>query len=135
MSSMNLSEAARVWGVARATIYRHRNNGTLSVNKSGRKVTVDAAEMQRVFGNPKKVAGEDVSRETGNDTSHGTTGDSASVQATIAVLEERNASLQAQLERALDTEQRLLGIVEKQQMLLTDQREQPAGFLARIFKR
>ena len=53
MASFSLSEAARMWGVSRATINRYRKNGKISVTADGSAVTVDASEMIRVFGQTK----------------------------------------------------------------------------------
>lgn len=54
MALMTLGKAAKQWNLARGTIYAAAKNGKLSVSKNGQgHYQVDAAEMSRVYGQPK----------------------------------------------------------------------------------
>lgn len=55
-------EAARVWGVGRATLQRAISAGELSVSSEK---LIDPAEMLRVYGEPKRNSGPAQSRQTG----------------------------------------------------------------------
>lgn len=55
-------EAARVWGVGRATLQRAISAGELSVSSEK---LIDPAEMLRVYGEPKRNSGPAPSRQTG----------------------------------------------------------------------
>lgn len=54
MALMTLGKAAKQWNLARGTIYSAAKNGKLSVTKNSQgHYQVDAAEMSRVYGQPK----------------------------------------------------------------------------------
>lgn len=53
MAQLNISEAARHWGVSRQTLYTYRDQGkiTFGQDEKGNPI-VDSAELVRVFGEP-----------------------------------------------------------------------------------
>jgi septal ring factor EnvC (AmiA/AmiB activator) len=54
MAIMTLGKAAKQWNLARGTVYAAAKNGKLSVSKNSQgHYQVDAAEMSRVYGQPK----------------------------------------------------------------------------------
>jgi septal ring factor EnvC (AmiA/AmiB activator) len=54
MVAMTLGKAAKQWNLARGTVYAAAKNGKLSVTKNSQgHYQVDAAEMSRVYGQPK----------------------------------------------------------------------------------
>jgi len=57
MAKLSISQAARDWSIARSTLQRAIQNGTVSIgsHKNNRK-TVDTSEMMRVYGEPSSVA-------------------------------------------------------------------------------
>lgn len=98
-------EAARLWGVSRASLQRAISSGKLSV--TGNK-QIDPAEMTRVFGQAKGPA--EPARASQNEP-----GESTQVATRIARLETENEMLRemlkradAQLDQAMETV-RLLG--------------------------
>lgn len=104
---MNMSqrEAARRWGVPRATLQRAIASGKLSLTSDKR---VDVAEMVRVFGNPEPA-------QTGPNGPIEPPSDPPQLALTVARLEAENAALRelvkradAERDRALETVQRLL---------------------------
>ena len=137
MARLNLSQAASQWGVSRATIYRYKNKGDLSVIKEGKRTFVDTSEMMRVFGEPKRTVSGDTS-DTIKVEQSDTVADTRILEQKIGFLEEQNQGLQARLDEVRANEQRLLGIVEQQARAITDQRErtdQGRSFWDRLFKR
>lgn len=50
MAKVSMSEAARLAGVSRQTLYRKADAGELSVERDGDSVSVDTSELLRVFG-------------------------------------------------------------------------------------
>ena len=48
---LNITQAAKVAGVSRKTLYRDRERGKLTVGKNGKgQPTIDVAELERVYG-------------------------------------------------------------------------------------
>lgn len=136
-TKLNLSEAAREWGISRATINRKKKNGTLSVTKDGRSVFVDKSEMYRVFGEPKQGDTSQSSIDTVSEKQLDTTVEAALFQQKIEFLEQQNEQLKSSLEKVTANEQKLLGIVENQTRLLTDEtkkiQSKSGGFWSRLF--
>lgn len=129
-----------MWGISRATIYRHIKKGNLSVSKDGKSTWVDTSEMVRVFGEKKQADTGGVSSDTSPDTHDDTGGDSGVdtrlLEQEVAHLKEQNEALQSHLDQVRENEQKLLGIIERQTALLTDQRGQASQPIwSRLFKR
>ena len=134
MASFSLSEAARMWGVSRATINRYRKSGKISVMADGSSVTVDASEMIRVFGQTKHADTASSSTDTVSLTQVETGADTAILSETVELLKQQIADLRDSLAHARQSENELRGIVDRQTRLLTDQRAS-TGLFARWFKR
>lgn len=138
MAKLSLSEAARRWGVSRATINRRRKDGTLSVTKDGRSVFVDTSELVRVFGATNQTVHDTVSsrvRETARVSHSETSSSSELLHQKISFLEEKNEMLQSRLDQVTANEQKLLGIVEAQARQITDQSQSVKNNIwSRIFK-
>lgn len=105
MATLSQREAARRWGVPRATLQRAVSSGKLSLTSDKR---IDPAEMVRVFGEP----GPARAGPNGPDES---TPEPPSLALAMARLEAENAALRelvkradAERDRALETVQRLL---------------------------
>lgn len=57
MAKLNISQAAKEWGIARSTIQRKIRSGELSATTGdGASKVIDISEMLRVFGEPRGVA-------------------------------------------------------------------------------
>lgn len=96
---MSQREAARAWGMSRATIQRHIAAGKLSATRDGDgKYVLDPAELQRVYGPPKADPMEPI------DTPHEPV---AADVVELAVLRAENAALRANLADLRDAMQRL----------------------------
>ena len=137
MALLNISQAGSRWCVSRATIYRYKNKGDLSVIKEGKRSFVDTSEMMRVFGDPKPTVSGDTSCASRVEQTETTAG-SQILEQKIGFLEEQNKALEKRLDDLRSNEQRLLGIVEQQTRLIADQRErtdQVQSFWGRLFKR
>lgn len=65
MAKVSMSEAARLAGVSRQTLYRKVDAGELSVERDGDSVQVDTSELLRVFGTLQSTDSTD-SRKTSN---------------------------------------------------------------------
>jgi|CXWL01.1.fsa_nt_gi excisionase family DNA binding protein len=110
---LNVSQAAKLAGVTRNTIYRALKSGRMSQTAHG----IDVAELERVFGTLK------VNTQDQGESLH-----DAQREQLVNVLSEQSAMLREQLEftrrqleQAQDRERRLLDIVEQQSRLLTHQ--------------
>ncbi len=105
MSQLSQREAARAWGVGRATLQRAIASGKLSV--TGDKL-IDPTEMVRVFGEPKRPAGP--ARAGPNEPDESTPGPPGPA-VKIAQLEAENAALRELVQRADAERDRALGMV------------------------
>lgn len=110
---LNVSQAAKMAGVTRNTIYRALKSGRMSQTERG----IDLAELERCFG-PLKVNTQE-QPEPIRDAQH---------EQFVSVLTEQSAMLREQLEftrhqleQAQERERRLLDIVEQQSRLLAHQ--------------
>lgn len=117
---VNISEAARLAGVSRQTLYKKLGNGTVSAttDRHGDRV-IDTSELLRVFG-PLK-AEQPLTRPVDVSTStelHPVDGQNG--HELTAALRDQIAMLQAQLEHARQREVDLMGML--QQRLIADQR-------------
>lgn len=134
MASFSLSEAARVWGVSRATINRYRKSGKISVTSDGSTVTVDASEMVRVFGQQKHHDTASSSSDTVSVKHAEAVSDTAILTETVSLLKQQIDDLRESLVHARQSENELRGIVDRQTRLLSDQRDTKSVF-SRWFKR
>lgn len=111
-----MSQAAKQWGVTRQTLHRAIREGKLSASQGPRGIrTVETAEMIRVYGEPPTPVPVTLQADGDRRLQPVSTGDK---EVLIVTLRE-------QLERAHAEKDRLLGLIEQQQRLLTDQRQQP----------
>lgn len=99
MTQVSISEAARLVGRDRKTLYRAINEGRLSVshNAAGAR-QVDIAELSRVFGTfpMSRHSGDTVA--TPQDATPNATDATASLKTKIAALEAENAQLRERIE-------------------------------------
>jgi hypothetical protein len=149
MAIVSISEAARLAGVGRATLYRRIDDGTISTvqNHDGSR-GIDTSEILRVFGclqaTPETVGGRTVDLSRGQpETAGGATfaRADAGVQGELQALKHQNQLLLANLNaarraleeakdreaRLVEREERLLSMVEQSQRLLTDKTKTPAS--------
>jgi hypothetical protein len=101
--SMSQREAARIWGVSRASIQRAISSGKLSRTTDK---LIDPAEMLRVFGPASSRSNEPV--EPPNEPPAQDVAQLAALRAENAALRELVKRADAERDRALETVQRLL---------------------------
>lgn len=149
MAIVSISEAARLAGVGRATLYRRIDDGTISTvqNHDGSR-GIDTSEILRVFGclqaTSETAGGRTAELSRGQpETGAGAVfpGADASVQDELQALKHQNQLLLANLNaarraleeakdreaRLVEREERLLSMVEQSQRLLTDKTKTPAS--------
>lgn len=129
MATIGLSEAARLTGAARSTLYRAIKTGRLSaaVSPTGA-VRIEPAELERVFRVKTGGNGSETLRDTLRETSRNSARP-AELVARVAVLEaqmaEKNARLNEAHDQIADLRRRLDAEAEERRRLtalLTDQR-------------
>lgn len=127
MPKLNMSQAARAAGKSRKTLYRHIENGRLSVEKDATdNPVVDVSELQRVYGELNLAAtGNTVGQD--RDMPHEATG---SAQHEIELLKlrlemaERERDTECERREQSDEERhRLLAIIETQTKQLAAPKE------------
>ncbi len=103
LMQVSISEAHKLTGVARSTIYRDIENGTLSVTTGARKKkTIMVSELQRVYGDIKTPKNED-KKELSSDVvivSNSSNKSGVSQTDQIAVLQERIEALKEKVSDA-----------------------------------
>jgi len=125
-----ISEAARIAGVGRSTLYRHLKKGTLSAvkHRDGSR-GIDLAELARVY--PQMSHETSQKRPRGVSVGQNDTGNQspqvaalvATMQAEVKHLRERVEFLERELADTKNRENRLLGILEQRKL------EPPGGGL------
>jgi len=121
MPKMTISEAARIAGVPRSTIYRKIKTGEMSCETlDGRKV-VDPSELQRVFPSDRPIMKHATSKDS---TTHQFEKEdvSPSFVQQVEMLQNHIATLQDTNKMLQKDKDRLLTLLETK--MLTDQREQ-----------
>lgn len=108
MAIISISEAAKRVGVARSTIYKRIQGGTLqaTIKPDGTK-GIDTDELTRVFG--ESQAGETPESEKVEETRAGQE---------VHLLQQQVSLLQQQLASCQQREQRLLALLEREQQML-----------------
>lgn len=102
MALVNISEAARLAGVSRQTLYkRYITPGVISVVKDGDAPAIDVSELIRVFGDLKGA----------NCNSQAPTGDCAALEAELNAVRRQLAEREMQLREAQEREAWLRGHV------------------------
>lgn len=119
MPIVSITEAAKLTGRARSTLYRKINAGELSTSKQADGSDgIDTSELIRVFGELQQPgATRDVAPATPRD-SDATPPASPEIPRETRLLREQIALLQDQLEEAKEREKRLMGMLESSQRLL-----------------
>jgi hypothetical protein len=124
MPKINISQAAKITGKTRTTIYKKIKSGELSaaLGSDGNRL-IDTAELLRVFGD--LVTPDAVSMDV-----HGIQQETPQVtpllERQISLLEAENKRLHEQIEADRREKERLLGLLEKQTLLLTHTQQEPA---------
>lgn len=113
MKSIALSDAAKLVGKSRSTLYRWAKSGKLSttIAPQGERL-VDPAELERVFG-PLRVICESQNRDSVNE---------GRTHVETALLRDQIGLLRDQLRTCQEEKAQLLTILDRQTLLLTDQR-------------
>ena len=132
MAKINISQAAKMTGKTRTTIYKKIKSGELSaeLGSDGNRL-IDTAELLRVFG-------ELVTPDTVSMDVHDTPQVIPLLERQINLLEAENRRLHEQIEADRREKERLLGLLEKQTLLLTQGQQEPApkaSFWRRVFGR
>ena len=134
MPKINISQAAKMTGKTRTTIYKKIKSGELSaeLGSDGNRL-IDTAELLRVFG-------ELVTPDTVSIDVHGIQQEPPQVtpllERQISLLEAENKRLHEQIEADRREKERLLGLLEKQTLLLTHTQQEPTpktSFWQRVF--
>ncbi|MBU2788074.1 helix-turn-helix domain-containing protein [Acidithiobacillus sp. VAN18-1] len=112
MSKLTITEAAKVVGVSRMTLYKHIKSGRLSVEKDQfGKPNIDVSELIRVFGELRGDVGHDLSDVDSQNMT---------LQADLKACREVLSTVRQELERALEREAWLQARIEaSEQKLLT----------------
>ncbi len=112
MSKLTITEAARVVGVSRMTLYKHIKSGRLSVGKDQfGKPSIDASELVRVFGDLKGGVGHGLADVDSQNTA---------LHAELKACREVLSMVRQELDRALEREAWLQARIESaEQKLLT----------------
>ena len=136
MPKVNISQAAKMTGKTRTTIYKKIKRGELSAELGidGNRL-IDTAELLRVFGD--LVTPDIVSMDV-HDIQHETPQVIPLLERQISLLEAENRRLHVQIEADRREKERLLGLLEKQTLLLTHGQQEPApkaSFWRRVFGR
>jgi len=124
MPKINISQAAKMTGKTRTTIYKKIKSGELSaeLGSDGNRL-IDTAELLRVFGD--LVTPDTVSMDV-----HGIQQETPQVtsllERQISLLEAENQRLHEQIEADRREKERLFGLLEKQTLLLTHTQQEPA---------
>ena len=146
MPNLNLTQAAHAVSKSRQTLYQHLKAGKVSAttDRDGNRV-IHTSELIRVYGELKNQPTDSPDTSTDCPTGQRLTPPSDTTDTVVKLLEEQVKELKSQLTiveaektRMLDDatreKDRLLSLLEKQTILLTDQRQQPrSGFFAKIF--
>jgi hypothetical protein len=119
MAKVNVSQAAQMAGVSRSTIHKQLNSGKLSAERTDGQTLIDVSELERVFGalvppgtlRPNR-------RSTHPDTPQIT-----------AILQSQIELLQRELDVTRQERDRLLGIIERQALVLPERK----GWWRRLF--
>lgn len=134
MPKINISQAAKMTGKTRTTIYKKIKSGELSaeLGSDGNRL-IDTAELLRVFG-------ELVTPDTVSIDVYGIQQETPRVtpllERQISLLEAENKRLHEQIEADRREKERLLGLLEKQTLLLTYTQQEPTpktSFWQRVF--
>lgn len=110
MATVSISEAARLAGVSRNTIYKHRNQGKLSVGEDEHgNPSVDTSELLRVY---KKLNGVNGIANSVDNTEQNITPkkdiENSAMQQVVDVLREQIRMQQEMLDQAAAREDRLI---------------------------
>jgi len=125
-TAVSISEAARLSGKGRPTIYRHIKQGKLSATIRGDGAKeIQVTELERVYG----PLGGDI---TDNDTTPTLTPSETMLQRETAILRAEIAQLQARVEELKHDKEWLQGLVNG---LTQKALPAPPGVLSRIFGR
>jgi hypothetical protein len=93
MAKLNLSQAAKVTGKNRTTIWRHVNSGKLSAERDRDGLPfVDTSELIRVYGELTSIATEPLKKK-----SHGATPSYDALIATVELLRKEQAEMKKQI--------------------------------------
>ncbi|WP_312283754.1 hypothetical protein [Candidatus Igneacidithiobacillus taiwanensis] len=111
MTKLTITEAAKVAGISRMTLYKHIKNGLISVEKDQfGKPGIDTSELIRVFGDLKGDLGTDVDSKN------------MALQAELESCREMLSLVRQELDRALEREVWLKARIEaSEQKLLASQ--------------
>lgn len=126
MTKLNITQAAKAVGVSRKTMQRHIRLGKVSceVDSKGHKL-IDVSELVRVYGELKTDDSPSPVTQAGQKTQY----DMSNV---APIFERQIRNLEEQVEELRKDKERLLGIVEQQTLMLTNQPERK-GFWKRVF--
>lgn len=120
MPEMTMTEAAKWAGTSRTTVFKAIKSGKISARKNeDGEYRIDPAELERVF----KPASTDNVTLNGNSEREDIGGEIAGLRAENALLREMANKTERQVEDLRGERDRLLGVIESQTRLLTDQRQ------------
>jgi hypothetical protein len=134
MAKINISQAAKMTGKTRTTIYKKIKSGELSaeLGSDGNRL-IDTAELLRVFG--ELVTPDTVSMDV-HEIQQEMPQVTPLLERQINLLEAENRRLHEQIEADRREKERLLGLLEKQTLLLTHTQQESVpkvSFWQRVF--
>ena len=134
MAKINISQAAKMTGKTRTTIYKKIKSGELSaeLGSDGNRL-IDTAELLRVFG--ELVTPDTVSMDV-HEIQQEMPQVTPLLERQINLLEAENRRLHEQIEADRREKERLLGLLEKQTLLLTHIQQESVpkvSFWQRVF--
>lgn len=113
MAKLNITQAAREWGIARSTLQRAIKSGRISIHQENGYKYIDSSEMVRVYGEAS--------------TTHRST-----LGVAQDILEVENEALKKQiriLERLVDSQEQSL---DRQEQVIVNQRDMLTAFFKRL---
>ena len=134
MALVTITEAAKLAGKSKQTLYRHVRIGTLS---RGSDTLIDTAELIRVYGDLKQVDAVTPSKVTHN-TNRAVTGEFAALRAHIDTLQNDLSEMKLTMEQQrIDSVEREKASVEREKRLvalLEHKKESDNGLFSKFFK-
>src|SRR4051812_32928814 len=125
MALVGVTEAARLTGKGRQTIYRAIEAGTLSATRDAHgRATVDIAELERVYGPLQRP---EASRDAPPEALADGAGHLAVLEERVRQLEDRVQDQRRELDTVRDEKGRLLALLEASTRALVDRRGHPGS--------
>ena len=126
MAKISLAEAAKLVPASKSTLYRDAAERKFSweKNQKGRKV-VDPAELERFYGKLNSITNSNRNSQSDPTSQNGNNKIIPLLEQKIGFLESQLSDKKEQVSELWREKEKLLGIVEKQTLMLEDKRKKP----------